>query len=467
MENYVNLKLEQFKQFIKNKKVAVIGIGVSNTPLIKYLVNLGVDVTGFDKQTSEQLGQTYEELKNLPVKFHLGEDYLNELDRFDVIFKTPGIRHDIPELIKATEQGALVTSEMDVFLNLCPAQIIGVTGSDGKTTTTTIIYKVLEQEGYKCWLGGNIGIPLLNRIDEIRPNDKVVLELSSFQLQTVSKSPNISVITNVSPNHLDVHKSMEEYVEAKKNIYKYHGTDDVLVLNYDNEITREMEKEAKGRCIFFSRVNDIEGIVVKDGRIVINEEGKSIDVLGIEEILIPGIHNVENYLAATAAVYKIASLENVRYVAKTFKGVEHRIELVREINGVKFYNDSIASSPTRTISGLNSFKQKVILIAGGYDKKIPYDMMGAEIIEHVKKLVLIGQTAPKIYDAYIKECMKRGIEPKIPVFRAQSLEEAVKISYNESQAGDIVLLSPASASFDMFKNFEERGNEFKRLVNNL
>ena len=465
--DYINEKLNEFKQYIKDKKVAVIGVGISNTPLIKYLINLGVDVTAFDKQTPDRLGQIYSELKDIGVHFSLGDGYLESLTGYELIFKTPGMRHDIPELIKARKEKASITSEMEVFLDLCPAQVFGITGSDGKTTTTTLIYKMLLQEGYKCWLGGNIGTPLLSKTDQIMPEDKVMLELSSFQLQTISKSVDIAVITNITPNHLDIHKSMEEYVDAKKNIYRYQKPGDTLVVNYDNQLTREIGKEVSGNCIYFSRVSDIEGLIVKDNKIKVTMGNNTIDILNTDEILLPGAHNIENYLAAVAAVHKMVGIESIKHVARTFKGVEHRIELVRELNGVKFYNDSIASSPARTIAGLNSFKQKVILIAGGYDKKIPYDVMGEAIIDNVKMLVVMGKTGSKIRDAYRDECSKRRMKPEMPVVEVQSLEEAVKISYNRSIEGDIIILSPASASFDMFKNFEERGNTFKHIVNCL
>lgn len=464
---FMNSKYEQFKQDINGRDIAVIGIGVSNTPLIKMLLKLGARVTAFDRKTTKQLGEFYKELENLNVEFSLGQGYLKNLKGFDVIFKTPVIRYDLPELVEAQKEGARITSEMELFLDLCPAQIIGVTGSDGKTTTTTLIYKILEQEGYKCWLGGNIGTPLLDKIEEINPDDKVVLELSSFQLHTIKTSPDIAVITNITPNHLDIHKSMKEYVEAKKNIYLYQKPECRLVLNFDNEITREIANEAKGQVVLFSRTADIQGVTATDDKIIIRMNNKESGVLNTDEILIPGLHNVENYLAAIAAVYDMVSLESIRRVAKTFGGVEHRIELVREVNGVKFYNDSIASSPARTIAGINSFKQEVILIAGGYDKKIPYDSMGEVIINKVKKLVLIGKTGPKIKEAYINECSKRNKNQEVPVFEASSLEEAVKLSYNESIRGDIIVLSPASASFDMFRNFEERGRRFKEIVNEL
>lgn len=464
----MNLKLENFKNGIKNKRVAVLGIGVSNTPLIKYLVNIGVYITAFDKCEREKFGQEILELEHMGVEFSLGEKYLDELNGFDVIFRTPGMRFDIPELLEEKERGALITSEMEVFIDLCPAEVFAVTGSDGKTTTSTLIYKMLSEQGYTCWLGGNIGTPLLSKIDEVKESDKVVLELSSFQLHTFGKSPEVAIITNMSPNHLDVHKSMEEYVEAKKNIYKYQSNSGKLIVNYDNEITRGFAQEAKGNVVFFSRVNSLQrGAVLEEGKLIYKDSARRIEIFNINEIIIPGVHNIENYLAAIAAVIDYVKPEVIRKVATTFKGVEHRIELVREINGIKFYNDSIASSPTRTIAGLNSFGQKVILITGGYDKKIPYDEMGPVIVDKVKYLILFGQTASKIEKALENEIYKTDKGREIPVYKCDTLEETVKKAFSISVDGDIIILSPASASFDMFKNFEERGNKFKDIVMKL
>ncbi len=464
----MNTKLNEFKKWIKTKRVAVLGIGISNTPLIKYLAKLGVDITAFDKADREQLKETLNTLVGLDVKYVLGKDYLSELKGFDVIFKTPKIRFDIPELVRERERGAVVTSEMEVFVELCPAEIFAVTGSDGKTTTTTLIYNMLKEEGYRCWLGGNIGTPLLDKIDEIKETDKVVLELSSFQLHTMKKSPNIAVVTNLSPNHLDVHKSMEEYVDAKKNIFRYQCPNDKVVLNHDNSITKGFAKEAKGKVVFFSRTGRIDsGAVVENGKLVYKSSGKTLEIVSTDEILLPGEHNVENYLAATAAVIEHVKPETIKRVATTFKGVEHRIELAREIRGIKFYNDSIGTSPSRTMAGLKSFRQKVILIAGGYDKNIPYDEMGEIIAERVKCLVLMGATGPKIRDALLMEIENTGKGKDIPVFMCNTLEEAVQTAYENAVTGDVVLFSPASASFDMFKNFEERGNKFKEIVNSL
>ena len=464
----MNDKLEEFKERIRGKKVAVLGIGISNTPLLRYLSELGVDITAFDKAAYDELKQTLEKLNGLDLKYSLGENYLKNLKGFDVIFKTPKVRFDIPELIRERARGADITSEMEAFFELCPAQIFAVTGSDGKTTTTTLIYNMLKEQGYKCWLGGNIGIPLLSRIDEIKESDKVVLELSSFQLHTMRRSPSVAVITNISPNHLDVHKSMDEYIEAKKNIYKFQNESDKVVINYDNEITRNLSGEVKGKTVYFSRVNALAGgAVVEKGKLVYKNESGSIEIISTEEILLPGVHNIENYLAAISAVIDYVEIESIYKVAATFKGVEHRIELVREINGVKFYNSSIDSSPNRTIAALNTFKQKVILIAGGMDKNIPYDDMGAILVEKVKCLILIGPTGEKIRKALHDEVVRTGQGKDIKIIKCTTYEEVVKAAYGNATYGDIIILSPASTSFDMFKNFEERGNRFKDIVNSI
>lgn len=464
----MNIKLNEFKENIKGKRVAVLGIGISHIPLIKYLSRHGVDITAFDKSDENKLKDVIKEFKDINIKYSLGVDYLKNLKGFDLIFKTPGMRFDVPELEAAREQGAQVTSEMEVFLKVCPAPIFAVTGSDGKTTTTTLIYNMLIEQGYNCWLGGNIGTPLLNRIDEIKETDKVVLELSSFQLHTMTQSPKVAVVTNLAPNHLDMHKSMEEYVEAKKNIYLHQSAKDKLILNFDNDITRDFHKEAKGKVVYFSRVNEIDSGAKMNGEMLVYSDGKGDrDIVNAGDIVIPGVHNIENYLAAIAAVIDYVEIDTIRRVATNFKGVEHRIELVRELKGVKFYNDSIASSPSRTIAGLNSFKQKVILIAGGYDKKIPYDVMGEVLVNKLKGLVLIGQTAPKIEQALMDEMRKTGYGKDIVIIRCDTLKEAVERAYECAKSGDIITMSPASASFDMFKNFEERGKQFKDIVNSL
>ena len=454
-------KLDEFKYNVAGKNITVIGIGISNLPLIKYLVSLGANVTACDRRSAEDLGENYTELEKLGVKFNLGDGYLNNLSG-DMIFKTPGMRYDVPELLKAKENGSIVTSEMEVFFEVCPSHIIAVTGSDGKTTTTTLIHKMMTDAGYKTWLGVNIGNPLLTDTEKMKENDWVILELSSFQLHTMRKSPEIAVITNISPNHLDMHKDYKEYIDAKKNIMLYQNEGDTLIVNADNQVTADIGKSANGAVKYFSR-NGMADVYL-DGNII---KRGIVEILNIKDIKIPGMHNVENYMAAIAAVSGLVSKEVIVNVAKTFGGVEHRIELVRTLDGVKYYNSSIDSSPNRTINTLRVFPNKVIMIAGGKDKGIPYDEIGPALTEHVKVLILIGATSDKIQEALDAEINKTGNGKDIEVIRATSYEDAVNTARSKAHDGDVVLLSPASTSFDMFRNFEVRGNLFKKIVNEL
>lgn len=452
-------KLREFHSRICGEAVTVLGIGVSNTPLIEYLVKYGAKVSACDKREEDALGEVAAHLKELGVTLHLGKDYLKHIDG-NLVFKTPGMRYDLPELNQARDRGAEITSEMEVLFELCPSTIIAVTGSDGKTTTTTLIHEMLSREGYHTYLGGNIGTPLLTKVDEMKPEDMVVLELSSFQLHTMKKSPHVAVITNLAPNHLDWHTDMEEYLDAKKNIFRYQTATDRLILNYDNEMTRACADESQGETVFFSRQSAVDGIYVKDGVIYYGEE----PVLPVRDIFLPGVHNIENYMAAIGAVWGLVKKETIVEVAKTFRGVAHRIEPVRELDGVMYYNDSIASSPSRTTAGLCAFDQKVILIAGGYDKKIPFDDFGFVVKDHVKALILMGNTADKIEKAVLAAF---GSEAPMPIFRVDSMEEAVSAAKGAAHEGDVIMLSPACASFDKYKNFEERGNHFKRIVEGL
>ncbi|ERK28229.1 UDP-N-acetylmuramoyl-L-alanine--D-glutamate ligase [Clostridium intestinale] len=452
----------EFKVFIKGKKVGVLGIGVSNIPLINFLLELGAEVTAFDKKDETQLGDIGKDFINKGVKLSLGEDYLSRLKGFDVIFKTPGMRIDLPELVSAKNEGAHITSEMEEFVKYCPAKIYGITGSDGKTTTTTIVSKLLIEEGFKTWVGGNIGSPLFSNIEEITTKDRVVLELSSFQLMTMKEKIDKVIVTNITPNHLDMHKGMDEYVDAKKNIFKYQGKEDLLVLNIDNEITKSFISEAKGHVKTFSSKEELkDGAYLKDGYLYIRDK----KIVNKDEIVIKGTHNIENYLAAFLVSEDEVSIESMVNVSRNFKGVAHRCELIREVEGVKYYNDSIASSPTRTLAGLKAFDEKVILIAGGYDKHIPFEPLAQEGHEYIKELILLGATKYKIKEVFDKIKEDKGID--IPVNIVESLEEAVKKAKDIAKDGDIVTLSPACASFDMFTNFEIRGNKFRDIVNSI
>ncbi len=458
----MNSTLKEYIESLRGRRVAVIGIGVSNTPLIERLLAGGVDVLACDRRQRADFGGLIEALERKGLKTALGPDYLDHLEGADVIFRTPGMRPDLPQLVRAVAGGAELTSEMETFIALCPCRTIAVTGSDGKTTTTTIIAGLLKAAGYRVFVGGNIGHPLLCEVDAIRPDDIAVLELSSFQLLTMRQSPSIAVVTNVSPNHLDVHKNMEEYIAAKRNIFAYQEPGDRVVLNADNEITAAFAREARGEVTLFSRRKPLEGGVwLKNG--MVTHGGRP--VLSVEEIKLPGLHNLENYMAAIAAVDAMVPDQVIREYARSFGGVEHRIELVRELDGVRYYNDSIASSPTRTIAGLRSFRQKVILIAGGYDKHLDYTVLGPEIVEHVKAVILTGETAQKIKTAVLGA---PGYDASaLPVVECPDLKTAVDEAKRLARSGDVVILSPASASFDQFKNFMERGNAFKRFVNEL
>ncbi len=466
----MNNKFEDYKKEIMTKRVAAVGLGISNRPLLKYLAELGVEITGFDSAPYDKLKSFVDQFKNHSnVSFVLGPDYLDKLNGFDVIFKTPAIRPDIPAFTKEIRRGTLLTSEMEVFMKMCSAKIIAVTGSDGKTTTTTLIGRILKEQGYKVWVGGNIGTPLFDKLDEITSEDMVVLELGSFQLQTIKDiGPDIAVITNVSPNHLDFHKVIDEYIWSKQNVYRFQKSKDRLVLNFDNQITRSFAETASASILWFSRQQvPKNGTYLDDGDIVYYKNGKKEVLFNKNLILLKGMHHVENFMAAIAAVYDFVDLDSIIKVANSFKGVEHRTEPVEKVNEVWYYNDSIGSSPTRTKASLNAFEGKLILITGGYDKKISYDLMGPLIIEKVKGLILLGQTGPKIKSAFEKEKKKTGKGAEIPVIEVNSIEDAVVQAARLAVPGDTVILSPASASYDMFPNFEVRGKVFKDAVRNL
>ena len=449
----MDILMEKLASF-KDKRIAVLGLGVSNRPLVRLLLKAGCAVTGCDRTPREKLDAEVLELESLGCELRVGEGYLDGVEA-DLLFRTPGMHPGHPAIEALRSRGAEVTSEMEVFFEICPCATIAVTGSDGKTTTTTLVSEMLKAAGHTVWLGGNIGTPLLPLVDQMKEGDMAVVELSSFQLMDMVRSPRRALITNLSPNHLDVHKDMEEYVEAKKNIYRFQSSSDLLIVNADNEITAPLRGPGETRT--FSRQGHGH-VEIRNGVIFRGETA----VLPVEDILLPGVHNVENYMAAIALVEGLVPDEAICRVAKEFGGVEHRIELVRVKDGVRFYNDSIASSPSRTIAGLRSFPEKVILIAGGYDKNIPYDVLGPEICDHVKKLFLCGATGPKI-----RAAVETAAGSKPEIFDCADLEAATRAAAAAAESGDVVIMSPASASFDAFKNFMIRGEFFKRIVKEL
>lgn len=461
-------KAEKFFSEMKNKKIAFIGVGVSHTDLIKLFCKKELDVTVCDKKTAEQMKE-YDELSASGAKFSLGDGYLEGMaeGRYDVVFRTPGMYYNNEVLTAARLHGTAVTSEMEVFFDLCPCPIYAVTGSDGKTTTTTIIAELLAAEGKTVHKGGNIGRALLPIIEEVGEDDAAVVELSSFQLISMRRSPDVAAITNITPNHLNVHKDMQEYINSKANLLLHQNAFGKAVLSYDNEIARDLAPLVRGQLAFFSRREKVENgaFLREDGMLCYNDYGTVTPVVHMNDIKIPGLHNVENYLTAIAVTWGKVSVETVRKVAKEFGGVEHRIELVRELDGVKYYNNSIASSPTRVIACLNTFDVKQIMIMGGSDKGISFEPMADLVCEKVKLLILMGQTKEKIKAAVTAS--PKFKDSGLEIIIVNDMAEAVRTAHDHAKAGDIVSLSPACASFDMYRMFEDRGNHFKSLVNAL
>ena len=481
--SYVNEKLSRYKEFLKGKTASVIGVGISNVPLIEFLLENGVSVTARDMKSFEELCEINPKVKQFKdegVKFVLGEGYLSGINE-DIVYKSPGIRYDKEEIVKAVENGSLITSEMEAFLSLCPSKVIAVTGSDGKTTTTTLIAKILEAAGKKVWLGGNIGRPLLSEIEKITPDDFTVLELSSFQLHTINKFeneslpyakiefPDVAVVTNVSPNHLNWHTDMDEYTEAKKSVFTYIKDGGVLVTNIGNDITSNFGNEAKSngvRTRMFSVKNSGGNIHVSADTIYYGTK----PILDVSDILLPGKHNVENYMAAIGATYDFVTPEDVKRVATTFGGVEHRLEYVKTVGGVKYYNGSIDSSPARTMAALSAFgseyKGRIVLLLGGKDKNLDFTELASVICKKVKAAFISHDTEEKkVYNTIIND--ENYDAEKLHVEVCEGFDDNFKKASDFAEDGDIVLLSPAMTSFDEFLNFEVRGRRFKALVEEL
>ena len=454
----MNKKLEEYNEKLKESNIAIIGLGVSNIPLLDYLHDMNCNVTVFNtKQLDKEL---IDKLEGYNCKYFIGDNALENLVNFDIIFRSPSILPTRKEFVKAKENGSVITSEIRELLKLTPCKVIGVTGSDGKTTTTTLINEILKANGYTTHLGGNIGTPLFTKIKDMKEEDIVVLELSSFQLMDFDISPDISVITNISENHLDIHKDYNEYIDSKQNIYKYQDNNGILVTNLDNEITNKFK--GNGITRYFSRSKKLETGFYTDGKYIYYNSDIIIDT---KDIKLRGVHNYENICTALSAIIDLIDLDKSINAIKEFNGVEHRLEFIREINNVKWYNDSVSSSPTRTIAGLYSYSEDIVLIAGGYDKNLDYTPIAKPILDKVTKLILIGTTKDKIYNAVTN--LNKTVNKNIEIFICNTLEEVVETAYKVANEKEIVLFSPASASFDMFKNFADRGLQFKALVNKI
>lgn len=463
---------KNYKDFIdslKNKTVMFCGLGKSNMPFLKVLAKNGTKIIAYDGKSSDKIDssivKTLNSYKN--IKSYIADETAWELTP-DVLVRTPGMNFYSEKIKNMRAKNVTVTSEMEIFFDYCPCTIIGITGSDGKTTVTNIISEILKRDGKTVHVGGNIGKPLLPEIEKIHKNDIAVVELSSFQLMSMRSSPEYSVITNISPNHLDIHSGMDEYINSKKQIFLHQNAFSNTVLNYDNAETRKFANEVRGKITFFSLDKKLNSGVWKDynNNIISSVNGENKIIMNADDIKIPGRHNIENYLAAIACLRDIVSKESIIKTARKFEGVQHRIEFVREVGGVKFYNDSIASTPARTISGaLSVFDGNITLIAGGYDKKLTFTELANKINDRVSVLVLLGNTSEKIKNEVLSS--KNYNPDNLKIFMANNMEEAVVTAYGNSPPGSVVILSPACASFDLYKNFEERGNDFKNLVNKI
>lgn len=466
------MEAESFFESLRGKTVAFCGIARTNMPVMELFLSKGIKVTARDRKSPEQLGEFAEKLRELGIELISGEDYLGNITE-DVLFRAPGMPYYLPELTAARRAGCVVTSEMEVFFELCPCKIYAVTGSDGKTTTTSIISEFLKAQGKNVRLGGNIGRPLLPEIESIKKDDVAVVELSSFQLISMRKSPDVAVVTNLAPNHLDVHKDMQEYIDAKKNLFMHQNAFSRTVLNLDNEITAGFTDEVRGDCFCFSRKETVKrGAYAENGRIFVQGEY----LMDTDKIMLPGNHNIENYLAAICAVWGDVSRENIIKVAESFGGVAHRMEFVRELDGVKYYNDSIATSPSRVMAGtLSVYDKKIIVIAGGADKKVPFDELGEQICKKVKTLILVKpekklegfkEPAADKIDAAVRNAASYS-EGNPVIIMVHNMDDAVAAARKAAEKGDIVSLCPACTGFDMYQSFEVRGNIYREIVKAL
>lgn len=467
---------EEYINSIKGKKVAFVGMGVANTPCAEFLAKNGIETYACDMRDKKYIGEDVcKHLESLGVHFSLGEHYLDVLPQMDIVFRSHGILpFQNPWIGECIKRGQTVTTEMEVFFKYCPSKIFAVTGSNGKTTTTTLISKMLEAEGYKVFLGGNIGKALMPCLDEITKDDIAVVELSSFQLLTMGNmknKPDVAVVTNIECTHQDHHISLDEYVDAKRNVLIYQNSSQRTVLNADcdysigNSVYHDMRYDVRGQLFEFSIKHPVENGAYMDGNgnIYYAENGKKTLVMNKSDIIIPGMHNVENYCTAISAVWGMVGVDTIKKIAQTFGGVEHRIEFVREFDGVRYYNDSIATSPSRVISGLKAFGTKIIVLMGGSDKGNDMSEMVPYILKYVKLLVLNGATADKIYDTIVADPNYK--DSGIVIEKVPTMAEALEVAKLKAQPGDIVSLCPACPAFDQFKTFEYRGREFKRLVN--
>jgi len=454
----------------------ILGLARQGTALARFLAQVGAEVTVSDRQGEAALADYLTELADLPIRYVLGEHPLSLLDKADLLCLSGGVPVDVPIVVEAQRRGIPLSNDAQLFLERCQAPVIGITGSAGKTTTTALVGEMCRVAGMRTWVGGNIGNPLIADLDEIGPDDWVVMELSSFQLEVMTVSPHVAAVLNITPNHLDRHKTMDAYVAAKRNIVAHQKSEDFALLGYDDADTRAMALETAAHLLWFSGGAEVEdGAFKTNGELTLRLGGLDRVICQASEVRLRGRHNLLNVLAACAlAGVAGVPVEAMQRVVTTFTGVEHRLELVRELNGVQWYDDSIATAPERSLAALRSFEEPIMLLAGGCDKKLPWDEFAAETVRRVYHLVTFGEAGPMIARV-VEERLSAAPPLSIPlggmkggrlegVTQVETLEEAVEVAARLTRPGEVVLLSPGATSFDAFRDFAERGDRFKELV---
>jgi len=450
---------------LRGRRATLLGLARTNLALARFLARAGALVTITDLKSADLLEPELAQLAGLPIHYTLGRHEEDDFTRADVVFVTPGVPRTHELVALAAERGVPISSEIELLFELCPVPLAAITGSAGKTTTTILVGEMLRRAGRRTFVGGNIGTPLIDRLDELGPDARVVLELSSFQLEHMRRSPHVGAILNVTPNHLDRHPTFEHYRDAKAHLIAYQGRDDLAVLGLDDPVAATLAGRGAGRKLFFSLERPVaEGACLVRDELWLALGDLESKICRRDEVRLRGDHNVLNLLAAAiVAGARDATIEAIRAVATSFDGVEHRIEPVATLAGASWYNDSKATSPAETLAALRSFEDPIVLLAGGRSKRAPLDEMAAEIVRRVRALVVFGEMADEIAAAVA--AAPGGAD--LPIERAPSLADAVALAGRIARAGDVVLLSPGGTSFDAFRDYEERGRAFKRLVGQL
>jgi len=449
----------------KNKKILIVGFEVEGKATFDFLKQNGIVADIADRLSEDDFHKRNTELKGSDINIILGDKYLDNISDYDIVFRTPGLSPLNEKLVEARGKGTDIKSQIKLFMELCPCQIIGVTGTKGKGTTSSLIYEILKGSRRDVYLGGNIGVPAISFIDQLSQDSIVVLELSSFQLMDLEKSPNVGVVLGITSEHLDYHKDRNEYVEAKQSIVQYQGVDDFAVVNIDYETSRSFKDITKAQTFEISTAHEVEmGCYVnKNDDIILSSGGKEEKIASFDELQLRGKHNLENVCAAVSAAYLTgADLDAIRKGVKSFKGLEHRLEFVAEVKGVKYYNDSFATTPETTIAAVKAFHESIILIAGGSEKGSDYTEMGKAIAGKVKTVFLIGNTAGEIKEKILVVNPNADIQEGFT-----DMDELMQRVKGAAKEGDVVILSPGCASFGLFENYKQRGELFKKAVRNI